>query len=205
MWKTLLRNLRYLELLDGLLPDLRAVSAVGVGRGEVPSKAKNDLIETQKLKLYFFRISHFAFSILGGKTKCWCRWSTYSTILPSAVPLRRTKSNAWRCWTISQRPTPPACTGREKKRCFRSIFEKLGDQRHGFTQNWGEGYKFIPLALVPTQRPGKKFPAASRQPPSPPQKKQVYFYRTFMNNYFFLKKHFPACGHTGTPLAAHIR
>ena len=44
-----------------------------------------------------------------GSVKCSCRWSTYSIHRPSVVPLTATKSNIARCWTISHRPTPPAC------------------------------------------------------------------------------------------------
>ena len=44
-----------------------------------------------------------------GSVKCSCRWSTYSIQRPSVVPLTATKSNMARCWTISHRPTPPAC------------------------------------------------------------------------------------------------
>ena len=39
---------------------------------------------------------HLAFLMLGGCTKCSCRWSMYSTILSSVVPDRTTNSNVWR-------------------------------------------------------------------------------------------------------------
>ncbi len=66
----MLRNLRYLELLDGLLPDLRAVSAVGVGRGEVPYfKNKNDLIKNTGAETVFLSYSSLCVLHLGREDK----------------------------------------------------------------------------------------------------------------------------------------
>ena len=44
-----------------------------------------------------------------GSMKCSCRWSTNSHTRPSHEPLTLMKSTIERCWTNSQRPTPPAC------------------------------------------------------------------------------------------------